>query len=43
VWELIDFKPAKRGVNNPSWRCRERPLEPWVEIHAIAEQLGYKA
>lgn len=40
AWELIDFNPAKRGVDNPSRRCQEtRPFESWAEIDAVAEQL----
>lgn len=41
AWELIDFNPAKRGVDNPSQRPQEkRPFESWAEIDAVAEQLG---
>jgi integrase len=41
AWELIDFNPAKRGVENPSPRSQEkRPFESWSEIDAVAEQLG---
>jgi integrase len=41
AWQVIDFNPAKRGVDNPSARCQEkRPFESWAEIDAVAEQLG---
>ena len=41
AWELIDFNPAKRGVDNPMRRPPEkRPFESWEEIHAVAEKLG---
>jgi hypothetical protein len=41
AWKLIDENPAKRGVPNPSRRCREqRPFESWAQIRAVAERLG---
>lgn len=41
AWELIDFNPAKRGVDNPLQRPQEkRPFESWAEIDAVAAQLG---
>jgi hypothetical protein len=40
AWELIDFNPAKRGVENPSPRSQEkRPFDSWAEIDALAGQL----
>jgi integrase len=41
AWELIDFNPAKRGVDNPKPRSQEKhPFESWAEIEAVAAQLG---
>jgi integrase len=41
AWKLIDDNPAKRGVPNPGWRCREqRPFDSWAQIRSITEGLG---
>ena len=41
AWGLIDANPAKRGVQNPQRRSKEkRPFESWQEVEAIAAQLG---
>jgi integrase len=41
AWKIIDSNPAKVGVDNPRRQHPEkRPLESWVEIEALAEQLG---
>jgi integrase len=41
AWELIDFNPARRGVDNPRPRSQEKhPFESWAEIDAVAAHLG---
>jgi hypothetical protein len=41
AWGLLDSNPAKRGVPNPQrWPKEKRPFESWVQIEAIAAQLG---
>jgi hypothetical protein len=41
AWKLIDENPAKRGVPNPSRRCREqRPFESWAQIRASPSGSG---
>jgi integrase len=41
AWKLIDENPARRGVPNPSRRCREqRPFDSWPQIGSLAELLG---
>jgi integrase len=41
AWKIIDSNPAKVGVDNPRRQHPEkRPFESWVEINALAEQLG---
>lgn len=41
VWGMIDFSPAKQGVENPQRRRTEkRPFESWAELEAVAERLG---
>ncbi len=38
---LIDYNLAKLGVPNPARRAKEkRPFETWVQIEAVAAQLG---
>jgi integrase len=41
AWGLIEFNPAKRGVDNPLRRFPEkRPFESWAEIEAVASQIN---
>ena len=41
VWGMIDFNPAKIGVDNPTPRRKEqRPFESWAELEAIGAALG---
>jgi len=40
LWGMIDFNPAKLGVDNPSPRRREqRPFESWSELAAVVANL----
>lgn len=40
-WGLLDYNPAKLGVANPARRAKEkRPFETWVQVEAVAAQLG---
>src|SRR2546426_6918392 len=41
AWGLIDFNPAKVGVDNPVRRRKEQhPFESWAELEALAEAIG---
>jgi integrase len=41
AWGLIDFNPAKVGVDNPVRRRKEQhPFESWAELEALAETIG---
>src|SRR5919198_695804 len=41
AWGMIDFNPAKVGVDNPVRRRKEQhPFESWVELEAIAAVIG---
>src|SRR5256884_7735246 len=41
AWGLIDFNPAKVGVDNPVRRRKEQhPFESWAELGALAEAIG---
>jgi hypothetical protein len=44
LWGMIDVKPAKRAVDNPSPRRREqRPFESWAEYIGTAAAMGLPA
>src|ERR687892_811049 len=41
AWGMIDFNPAKVGVDNPVRRRKEQhPFESWKELEAIATAIG---
>src|SRR5205085_11673854 len=41
AWGLIDYNLAKRGVQNPMRRSKEkRPFESWQQLEAVAVRLG---
>jgi integrase len=41
AWGMIDFNPAKVGVDNPVRRRKEQhPFESWAELEAIARAIG---
>ena len=41
VWGMIDFNPAKQGVDNPQRRRTEkRPFESWAQLDELAARLG---
>jgi integrase len=43
AWGLIDFNPAKVGVDNPVRRRKEQhPFESWAELEALAEAIGLR-